>query len=151
MSEEDVVGLIAGQGRLPFIVASGIKQAGVKLVCVGLNGSVDEQLAKDVDEFYIVPVARPGNWIRKLKKHGVARAVMVGRVAKKRIYTPWRILRYLPDWRAVRVWYWRLAGKNKQNEMVLSALAEELASGGIILEDSTKYCKEHLATVGPMT
>ncbi len=33
----------------------------------------------------------------------------------------------------------------------MSALADELASGGIILEDSTKYCKEHLATNGPMT
>jgi DUF1009 family protein len=33
----------------------------------------------------------------------------------------------------------------------LTALADELASGGIILEDSTKYCREHLATQGPMT
>jgi DUF1009 family protein len=33
----------------------------------------------------------------------------------------------------------------------LCALADELASGGIILEDSTKYCKEHLAAQGPMT
>jgi len=151
MDSANVVGLIAGQGRLPFMIAAGARQAGVEIVCVGLDGSSDASLAEEVDVFYTVPLARPGNWIRKLKKHGVTGTVMVGRVAKGRIFTPWRIMRYLPDWRAVRIWYWRLRKRNKQNETLLSALADELASGGIILEDSTKYCKEHLATNGPMT
>jgi len=143
--------LIAGEGRLPFMIAAGIRQAGLRVICVGLAGSVQPTLVQEVDVFYTVPLARPGRWIRKLKRHGVTSAVMAGRVAKGRIFTPWRILRYLPDWRAVRIWYWRLRKKNKQNETLLSALADELASGGIILEDSTKYCKEHLATEGPMT
>jgi DUF1009 family protein len=151
MSQVEAVGLIAGEGRLPFMIAAGIRQKGLRVVCVGLTGSVEEALAGKVDEFYTVPVARPGRWIRKLKRHGVSRAIMAGGIAKRRIFTPWRILRYLPDWRAVRIWYWRLRKQNKQNETVLSALADELASGGIILEDSTKYCKEQLATQGPMT
>ena len=143
--------MIAGEGRLPFIVAAGVRQAGLRVVCVGLAGSVNDALAGEADVYYDVPLARPGNWIRKLRRNGVSRAIMAGRVAKGRIFTPWRILRYLPDWRAVRIWYWRLHKKNKQNETLLSALADELASGGIMLEDSTKYCKEHLATQGPMT
>ncbi|MBE3040730.1 MAG: UDP-2,3-diacylglucosamine diphosphatase LpxI [Chloroflexi bacterium] len=151
MDSINVVGLIAGEGRLPFMIAEGARRAGAKVVCVGLDGSSEASLAKEVDVFYTVPLARPGNWIRKLKKHNVTSAVMAGRVAKGQIFTPWRILRYLPDWRAVRIWYWRLRVKNKQNETLLSALADELTSGGIILEDSTKYCKEHLATNGPMT
>jgi DUF1009 family protein len=151
MDSAKVVGLIAGQGRLPFMITAGAQKEGAKVICVGLEGSTEQSLAKEVDIFYTVPLARPGSWIRKLKRHGVTNVVMVGRVAKGRIFTPWRILRYLPDWRAVRIWYWRLRKKNKQNEMLLSALADELASGGIILEDSTKYCKEHLATNGPMT
>jgi DUF1009 family protein len=151
MSQGEVIGLIAGEGRLPFVIAAGVRRAGLRVVCVGLAGSVEAALAGEVDEFYTVPVARPGSWISKLKKHGVSRAIMAGGIAKRRIFTPWRILRYLPDWRAVRIWYWRLRKKNKQNEAVLSALADELASGGIILEDSTKYCKEQLATQGPMT
>ena len=76
---------------------------------------------------------------------------MVGRVAKTRLFTPWRILKYLPDWRAIRVWYWRLRKENKQSETLLVALADELASAGIILEDSTMHCKEHMATTGAMT
>ena len=76
---------------------------------------------------------------------------MVGQVAKRRLFTPWRILRYLPDWRGFRVYYWRLRGKTRLTDSILCALADELASGGIVLENSTMYCKEHLATAGMMT
>jgi DUF1009 family protein len=151
MAITNVVGLIAGEGRLPYLVADGARATGLKVICVGLAGSAEPALAGKVDVFYDVALARPGSWIRKLKRHGVTSAVMVGRVAKSRIFTPWRIARYIPDWRAFRIWYWRLRGRDKQNETLLSALADELAGGGIMLDDSTKYCREHLATSGTMT
>jgi DUF1009 family protein len=89
--------------------------------------------------------------MRKLRRHGATKTIMVGRVAKQQIFTPWRILRFLPDWRALRAWYWTLRAKDKRNDTLLNALADELAKGGIILEDSTMYCKEYLATEGAMT
>lgn len=150
-ANENILGLIAGEGRLPFLVAAGARQAGLRVICIGLADNVEPGLDNVVDVFYRVAVARPGSWIRKLKKHGVTRTIMVGRVAKGRIFTPWRILRYLPDWRAIRVWYWRLRIKNKQSDTLLNALADELATGGIILENSTMYCKQHLAAAGAMT
>ena len=146
-----MLGLIAGEGRLPFLVAAGAKEAGLKVICVGLADSAKPKLADEVDVFYKVAIARPGSWIRKLRKHGVTKTIMVGRVAKSRLFTPRRILRYLPDWRAFRIYYWRLHGKDKLTDSVLCAIADELANGGIILENSTKYCKEHLATAGVMT
>jgi hypothetical protein len=148
---QDVLGLVAGEGRLPFLVAAGARKAGLKVICVGLAGTTGDMLAEQVDVFYEVALARPGAWIRKLKKHNVTRTIMVGRVSKGRLFTPWRILRYLPDWRAFRIYYWRLRRKNKQNDSLLCALADELASGGIVLENSIMYCKEHLATAGTMT
>ena len=147
----DVLGLIAGEGALPFLVAAGAREAGLKVICVGLAGSVKHGLANEVDVFYRVALARPGSWIRRLRKHGVTQTVMVGRVAKEQIFTPWRILRYLPDWRAIRIWYWRLRNENKQSQILLAAIADELATGGIILDISTIYCKQHLAVTGPMT
>jgi len=150
-SNQNTLGLIAGSGRLPFLVANGAKKAGLKVICVGLAGNAMPSLAGEVEIFYKVAIARPGGWIRRLKRHGVDKTVMVGRVAKERIFTPWRILRYLPDWRAIRVWYWRLRRENKQSDTLLTALADELAAGGIILENSTMYCKEHLATAGALT
>lgn len=151
MTDSDVLGLIAGAGRLPFLVAAGAKQAGLRVICVGLGNSPDYCLADEVDAFYRAGVARPGAWIRRLKKHGVTNAIMVGRVAKKKLFTPWRIVRFLPDWRGLRIYYWRLRGTSKLSHKLLAALADELASGGIVLEDSTMYCKEHLATKGVMT
>ena len=151
MNSEDMLGLIAGGGRLPYLVAAGAREAGLKVICVGLVDNAEAALADEVDVFYRVAIARPGSWIRKLRRHGVTRAIMVGQVAKGRIFTPWRILRYLPDWRSFRIWYWRLRVRDKQNDTLLSALADELASGGIVLENSIMYCKEHLATSGTMT
>lgn len=151
MDSGKIVGLIAGQGRLPFLVADGARRAGCKVVCIGLADSVEPSLAEHVDVFFHGAIARPGGWMRKLRRYGVRETIMVGRVAKTRIYTPWRIVKYLPDWRAIRIWYWRLRKKDKRNDTVLRAIADEFASGGIFLEDSTMYCKEHLATEGVMT
>ena len=146
-----MLGLIAGQGKLPFLVAEGARKAGLKVVCVGLAENAREELIDNVDVFYMVPLARPGKWIRKLKRHNVTKTILAGTVAKTQIFTPWRIIKYMPDWRAVRIWYWRLRKKDKQNDTLLGALADELASGGIVLENSTMYCKEHMATAGVMT
>jgi DUF1009 family protein len=151
MNRSNILGLIAGGGRLPFLVAEGARKAGLRVICVGLGDNAEYGLADEVDAFYTVALARPGSWIRKLRKHSVTRAIIVGRVAKSRLFTPWRIARYLPDWRAFRIYYWRLRGKDNLTDSILCAIADELASGGIVLENSIMYCKEHLATKGVMT
>ena len=151
MSDNKIIGLIAGGGRLPFLIAQGAKQAGLKVVCAGLGDNPSPALAGEVDYYTQVPLARPGAWIKKLKKYGATNAIMVGKVRKEKLFTPMRILKYLPDWRALRIYYWRLRKNNKVDQTILQAIADELACGGIILQDSTKYCKEHLAGKGVMT
>ncbi|MBI9018740.1 MAG: UDP-2,3-diacylglucosamine diphosphatase LpxI [Phycisphaerae bacterium] len=149
-NQNNTIGLIAGQGRLPFLVAQGAKAAGLKVICVGFAGQVDPELANYVDKFYTAGLARPGAWIRKLKKHNCRETIMVGRVAKKKMYTPFRLIQYIPDWRGIRVLYSRLK-HDKRNDSVLSAIADELATGDIILVDSTKHIKDSMATAGLLT
>jgi len=151
MESGRVLGLIAGGGRLPFLVAEGARAAGLRVICVGIVGAVDRSLAREVDVFHPVAIARLGSWIRKLRRHGVTTTIMVGKVSKKDMFTPWRILRFLPDWRAVRIYHWRLRNRDRLSATFLDAIADELASGGIILEDSTMYCKEHVTTQGLIT
>lgn len=151
MKKSAVLGLIAGQGRLPFLIAGGAKKAGLTVICIGLADNAEDALISQVDSFYRLGLAQPGSWIRKLKKHGVTRAVMAGKIAKSQLFTPRRILHYLPDWRAFKIYYWRLRGKNKQTETLLQAIADELAGAGVMLENSTMYCKEHLAEAETMT
>lgn len=147
----DVLGLIAGAGLLPVTVARGARKAGLKVVCIALTDKVDPGLCQEVDIFYTVSVARPGSWIRRLKKHQVTRAIMVGLVERSALFTPWRILRYIPDWRLFRIYYLRLRGKDRQTDNLLKALADELATCGIELDDSTRYCKESMAPQGLLT
>ncbi len=151
MENHKTLGMIAGSGRLPVIVAQNAKNAGCKVICVGLGDIFDENLHSKVDVFYPVPLGRPGKWIKQLKKHHVTKTIMVGKVEKKRQFAPFRLLKLLPDWRAIRIWYIRLKDKDKRPETVLSALADELTSGGIILENSTMYSEKDLAEEGLLT
>jgi len=144
------LGLIAGAGRLPALIAEGARLAGRRLIVLGLRGLADPALADLADEFAWAGLVRPGKWIRHLHRHGAAQAVLAGSVRKADMYARWRLLRFLPDRRAVRIWYRRLR-RDKRDNAVLLAVADELASEGIQLMSSVEHCKEHLAADGLMT
>ncbi len=74
---------------------------------------------------------------------------MVGAVAKTRMHDPLKLVRQLPDWRAVRLWYRRLR-HDRRTPALLAAVADELANCGITLIDSTTYISDHLASEGVM-
>jgi hypothetical protein len=144
------VGLIAGSGRLPFLVAQGVLREGRPLVTVGFRGLASVRLRDLEGEFIWGGITRLSTWLRALKKRGVHEAVMIGGVRKKEIYRPLRILRYIPDLRTIRLWYSRLR-KDKRDNAVLLAVADELRKEGIELVSSVRYCREHLADEGLMT
>ena len=144
------LGLIAGEGRLPVLVAQGMRAAGMRVCGVGLRDLFDPALPALCDRFTVVGVLRLGSWIRALRRHGIRQAVLVGRVAKARMHQPLRMIRQMPDLRAVRVWYRRL-GNDRRSTTLLSALADELKINGITLIDSTTYVSDHLADEGVMT
>jgi len=149
-TDAEPVGLMAGSGRLPFLIAKGVKQAGRPLVVIGLRGFASPRLQDLADHFRWAGVTRPSTWIAMLKKHGVREATMIGGVRKKVIYSPLRLLRYIPDLRAVRIWYFKVR-KDKRDNAVLMAVADELRQEGIELVSSVRYCQEHLADEGLMT
>jgi len=143
------IGLIAGEGRLPVIVARGMRAHGHKVCCVAFRGHYDPELVECCDEFKPVGVYRIGSWSRRLRRWGAVDAVMVGRVAKTRMHDPFRLLRELPDWRAIMLWYRRLR-HDRRDQAVLAAVIDELDRGGIRLMDSTSFIPEQLATAGTM-
>jgi DUF1009 family protein len=136
------VGLIAGEGRLPFLVADGIRARGMRVACVGLYGCADPALRGHCDEFRVAGILQLGRWIRHLRRMGAHDAVMVGRVAKARFHQ-------LPDWRAARVYYLR-ARHDRRSPALLAAVADELLTGGVRLIDSTTHIAEHMASAGVM-
>ncbi|MDA1008524.1 MAG: UDP-2,3-diacylglucosamine diphosphatase LpxI [Planctomycetota bacterium] len=143
------IGLIAGQGELPLIVARGMRAANRRVICIGLRNQFDPSLPALCDSFHVAGLAQLGRWIRLLRAGGAREAVMIGRVAKSNMHDPWRLIRHIPDLRAIRLWYRRLR-HDRRTHVVLAALAEELESSGIPLINSTAFILDHMATVGPM-
>lgn len=148
--ESSPLGLIAGEGVFPVLVARGAKKNGRKVICAALQGSALTELAHECDVYKNVGVLRLGQWIRVLKKNGCREAIMVGRVRKAGMYARWRYLQYIPDLRTLRVWFTRLR-HDKRDHAVLLAVAAELQVEGITLIDSTTYTSDQLASEGVMT
>ena len=146
----EIIGVIAGQGRLPVAVAEGIRASGRRVCGIGLAGHYPPELVPLCDTFHTAGVLRLGRWVRKLQKSGATKAIVVGRVDKGRMHDPLRLFRQIPDLRAALIWYRHLR-HDKRSSVVLGALADELERGGITLIDSTSYIPEHMATSGVMT
>jgi len=144
------LGLIAGEGVFPLLVARGARSAGRRVVCAALADSAWPELRHECDEFKWVGILRLGQWIRYLRRAGCREAIMVGRVEKTRMYRRFRYLRYLPDLRTLRLWMTRLRHDHRPYA-VLRSLTDELAASGITLIDSTRYTTDHLAAPGVMT
>ncbi len=144
------LGLIAGEGVFPVLVAQGARAAGRKVICAALAGHAWEDLRDHVDVYEPVGVLRLNTWIDVLKKGGCSEAIMVGRVAKSQMYDRWRYLRYIPDTRTVRL-FWNVWRHDKRPQAFLQAVIDELAGAGIQLIDSTQYSPEHLTTPGVLT
>jgi DUF1009 family protein len=144
------LGLIAGEGIFPMLVARGARAAGRRVVCAALSGSAWPGLREECDSFKWVGVTRLGRWIRVLKSAGCSEAIMVGRVLKTRMYDRWRYFRYIPDLLTAKVWFTRLR-HDRAPQAMLSAIADTLGSHGITLIDSTTYTLDQLASPGVMT
>ena len=146
---DSVLGLIAGEGRLPLLVAHGMRDRGFRVACVAFRGHAHPELEACCDQFTQVSLYRMGSWLKHLRRWGATEAVMVGRVAKTRMHDPWRLVRDIPDWRAIRLWYRRLR-HDRRDRAVLAAVADELQRGGIALIDSTTHISQHLAQAGQL-
>lgn len=146
----DTLGIIAGEGIFPFLVARGARAAGLKTVAIALSGSAWPDLQNEVDVFQPVGVTKLGQWVKYLRRHGCTEAIMVGRVRKANLYSKWSLIKYLPDFRTLK-FFIKQVRRDKRDQTLLQGIVNELASEGFPLSDSTKYCTEHLATPGVMT
>jgi len=144
------LGLIAATGRVPVLVARGMKEAGHPVHCVTLAGQHDEELPRYCDSMRPVAALGIGSWIRKLRRRGVSHAVLVGRVDKAALLHSWiNAIRNVPDMLTLSI-YLKLRA-DRRSHRVLASVAETLAERGILLIDSTAHIPDQLATEGVMT
>lgn len=144
------IGLLAGWGRFPILFAEKAKQLGLPVVCVGITGEAQEELPPLVDRFYWAGLTRLGRMIRCFKREGVKQIVMAGKIHKVKMNTPFRFLRYIPDWRMIRAYFFRGRKDNKDDTMLLAFIAE-FERDGMTFASALDFCPELLVKTGTLT
>jgi hypothetical protein len=137
------LGLIAGNGRFPFLVADAARRAGRRVVAVAVKEEAAAELAGSVDEIHWVGLGQLGRCIDALRAAGVSEAVMAGQVQHRRIFS-----NIVPDLKLAGVLL-RLAVKN--TDSLIGGVADALGREGITLLPSTALLGEQMATGGAMT
>jgi UDP-2,3-diacylglucosamine hydrolase len=149
------IGLIAGGGRLPIIVAEGLREAGHPVHGLGLSRQYDPTLPTMCSSFHEVGLLRIGSWARILARLNVRHAIMVGKVDKARLmHDPLRMIRNIPDATTLMAWFRHKRGElahDRRSHAVLRVIAEELDRAGVQLIDSTIPITDQLANAGVMT
>jgi DUF1009 family protein len=137
------LGLIAGNGRFPFLAAAGARRAGRRVVALAIREETAPELEAEVDELHWVGLGQLGRALHILHRAGVREALMAGQVKHRQIFSD-----VVPDLKLVGVLA-RLAFQN--TDSLIGAVADTLAREGITLLSSVAFLGDQLATPGAMT
>jgi UDP-2,3-diacylglucosamine hydrolase len=147
------VGLIAGWGRYPIVVAEALRRAGAQIYCVALKGHADPALENLCDHLQWTSIAKIGKAIRFLKRHQVRQAVMAGKVFKLQLIQPRVWLSLVPDWRTVRIFWSHFIAtkKDRRDDTLLLAIVQAFEDDGINMQPATDFAPDLLIKFGCLT
>src|ERR1700734_3989392 len=138
------LGLIAGNGKFPFLVLDAARAQGYDVVVAAIkeetSAEIESRGAASVHWFSLGELSK---LIDTFKAAGVTRAVMAGQVKHKQIFSAIK-----PDWRLAKL---LLALGTRNTDSLLGAVAKVLADEGIVLENSTALLEPLLAKAGVLT
>jgi hypothetical protein len=147
------VGLIAGWGRFPIVVAEALRRQGSRTYCLGVVGHADRCLIDACDDFRWSGLARFGRAIRYFHRHGVVDAVMAGKIHKRFMFQPWFAIRHLPDLRTIQAFVPHFLTKKKdcRDDSLLSVVCNLFQADGIRIGPATEYAPDLLVRQGQLT
>jgi DUF1009 family protein len=142
------LGLIAGNGRFPFLLLDAARAQGVQVVVAAIKEEtepeMDARAAADPGvKVHWLSLGELSRLIDTFRQEGVSRAVMAGQVKHKQIFSSIR-----PDWRLAKL---LLNLRTRNTDMLLGAVAKVLSDEGIELISSTTYLEPLLARPGVLT
>jgi DUF1009 family protein len=148
MSLNQRLGLIAGNGRFPFLLLDAARAHGAEVIVAAIKEETDAEMndraALDPGvRIYWLSLGELSRLIETFQREGVHRAVMAGQVKHKQIFSSIR-----PDWRLAKL---LLSLSTKNTDMLLGAIAKVLGDEGIELISSTAYLEPLLAQAGVLT
>ena len=148
MSEISTLGLIAGNGRFPFVLLEAARAQRLRVVVAAIREETDPEMderarADDGITVHWMSLGELSKLIETFQREGVTRAVMAGQVKHKQIFSAIR-----PDWRLAKL---LLSLRTRNTDMLLGAVAKVLEDEGIVLESSTGFLEPMLAPAGVLT
>src|SRR5213083_2991357 len=142
-SHEKRLGLIAGNGRFPFLVLDAARAQGNEVIVAAIKEETDPEIEKKAAKTHWLSLGELSKLIETFKREGVHRAIMAGQVKHKQIFSSIR-----PDWRLAKL---LLTLGTRNTDSLLGAIGKVLADEGIILENSTSMLEPLLAKAGVLT
>jgi UDP-2,3-diacylglucosamine hydrolase len=138
------LGLIAGNGKFPFLVLDAARAQGFEVVVAAIKEEASPEIAtKGATSVHWLSLGELSKLIDTFKAEGVTRAVMAGQVKHKQIFSAIR-----PDWRLAKL---LLSLGTRNTDSLLGAVAKVLADEGIVLENSTALLVPLLAKAGALS
>src|SRR5271163_4063944 len=136
-------GLIAGNGRFPFLVLEGARSQGIEMEVIALKEEASPELEKTAKRLHWVSLGELSKAIELMHREGVKQAVMAGQVKHNKIFSSIR-----PDWKLAKLLF---SLPRKNTDALLSAVARVLEGEGIQLVDSTLFLKPLVPEAGVLT
>lgn len=136
-------GLIAGNGRFPFLVLEGARSQGIEMAVIALKEEASPELEKAAKRVHWVSLGELSKTIDLMHQEGVTQAVMAGQVKHSKIFSSIR-----PDWKLAKLLF---SLPRKNTDALIGAVARVLEDEGIRLVDSTLFLKPLLPEVGVLT
>ena len=147
------VGLIAGWGGYPLVIAQALRRQGVEVYCLGVAGYADPALRDACHDFRWIGLARFGTAIRHFQRHGIRQATMAGKIHKGFMFQPWFWLRLVPDLPTVRAFlpHFLTRQRDCKDDTLLMRVVQLFAAAGIEIGPASDYAPELLVPAGPIS
>lgn len=150
---ETSIGLVAGWGRYPIVVAEALRAQGQRVVGLGVRDHADPDLRKLCDDYREIGLAKLGGAIRYFRRRGVIRATMAGKIHKTLLLRRFHLLHHIPDWRAMRTFvpHYLTKTKDRTDDTLLGTIVAEFAKDGIEFLPATDLVPEVLVKYGMLS
>lgn len=143
MASSNRYGLIAGNGRFPFLVLEAARSQGIDMVVAAIKEETSPDIERQAKTVHWLSLGQLGKLIKTFKAEGVTQAIMAGQVKHKQIFSG-----ILPDFKMMQL----LASLATRNtDSLIGAVAKVLEDEGIHLVNSTEFLSPLLPAAGVLT
>lgn len=153
MKNPERIGLIAGWGRFPIVTAKALLRQGCEVHCLGIKGHASSELKSLCTSYREFGVARLGSQRRHMRRLGIHRATMAGKIFKTIMFGRFSWLKHSPDLAAIKylVPHFITGSKDRGDDALLMTVIRMMADREIEMVPAVDFAPELLVNEGVLT